>query len=384
MKTISLLGSTGSIGRQTLDVCRALDFTVCSLTAHGNIELLESQAREFKPKIVAIADESKYSELKLALADTGIKVTAGQEGIIECATKADSSALVNAIVGIAGLLPTLAAVEAGKDIAIANKETLVTGGELVMPLAKAKGVQILPVDSEHCAIFMSLRGHNRDDLNKIYLTASGGPFFGQTKSALQNITPKEALKHPTWSMGRKISIDSATLMNKGLELIEAVRLFDVSPEQVEVVVHRQSLLHSAVEYSDSTIIAQLSAPDMRLPIQYCLTYPAHVETSASKPTLSLADYGSMTFERPDEETFKCLALARLAISKGGLYPTILNAANEAAVELFLDEKISFLGIGDMVETALKHHEQNASLTPITLENILKYDKLTRELCQSLV
>jgi 1-deoxy-D-xylulose 5-phosphate reductoisomerase len=383
MKTISLLGSTGSIGRQTLDVCRALNFPVCSLTAHSNVVLLESQVREFKPRVVAVADENKYSELKLALADTNVKVLAGQDGIVECATVVGASAVVNAIVGIAGLVPTLAAIEAGKDIALANKETLVTGGELVMPLAREKGVKILPVDSEHCAIFMSLAGHNREDLNKIYLTASGGPFFGQPQAALQNITPKEALNHPTWNMGRKISIDSATLMNKGLELIEAVRLFEVTPEQVEVVVHRQSLLHSAVEYRDGTVIAQLSPPDMRLPIQYCLTYPAHVETPASRPTLSLADYGNMTFERPDEDTFKCLALARRAISNGGLYPTILNAANEAAVELFLNEKISFLGIGDLVESALEHYKQDASLM-LTLENILKYDKLTRELCQSLV
>ncbi len=346
---IVLLGSTGSIGTQTLDVCRANKIKVKVLSANSSVEIIEEQAREFSPEYVAISDEKYYSDLKQRLADTDVKVLAGAEGVCQAASlKCDR--VVNAIVGMAGLLPTISAIKAGNDIALANKETLVTGGELVMKMVREYKVRLFPIDSEHSAIFQCLLGAGENRISKIILTASGGPFFGKRRADLENITKEQALKHPNWSMGAKITIDSATLMNKGLELIEAVRLFDVTPEQVEIVVHRQSIVHSAVEYEDGAVIAQLGTADMRIPIQLALTYPKRIPSPAKR--LSLTDVGTLTFEKPDEDTFDCLRAARKSLKMGGNAPCIVNCANEAAVSLFLRDNIRFLEIGEAVNSAL--------------------------------
>ncbi|MBQ3057407.1 MAG: 1-deoxy-D-xylulose-5-phosphate reductoisomerase [Clostridia bacterium] len=372
MKSLVILGSTGSIGTQALEVCRRDGYKVEALAAGGNIELLEAQAREFKVKAVAVFNEEKAKELKIKLKDTDIKVLSGADGVCELAEmKADIA--LNSIVGIAGLRPTLAAIESGKDIALANKETLVTGGDIVNREATKKGVKILPVDSEHSAIFQSLQGAPKGSLKKILLTASGGPFFGKTKSDLENVTVKEALAHPNWSMGAKITIDSATLMNKGLEVIEAVHLFGISANDIEVLVHRQSILHSAVELTDGAVIGQLGTPDMRLPIQYALTYPERSNYAFEK--LSLADIGTLTFQKPDTETFKCLPLCISAINEGGLRPTAVNGANEEAVRLFLEGKIKFLQIAELVEKAAYSVENKKDFT---LEDILYTDKAARQ------
>lgn len=344
MKELIILGSTGSIGTQALEVARRLGIRVTGLAAGSNAKLIEKQAREFKPISVALYDEKAAQDLKIALKDTDIRVLSGKEGVNSVAASRGDTVLC-AIVGIAGLESTLAAIEAGKDIALANKETLVTGGDIVKKKIAGKGVKLLPVDSEHSAIFQSLQGAPEKSLKKIILTASGGPFFGKTRDELKNVTVDDALAHPNWSMGRKITIDSATLMNKGLEVIEAVHLFDVSPDQIEVVVHRQSILHSAVELSDGAVIAQLGTPDMKIPIQYALTYP---QRGVKFENLSLCDIGKLTFERPDTETFKCLPACIEAIKKGGLFPTAANGANEEAVALFLDRKIRFNDIADLV------------------------------------
>ena len=344
-KTLSVLGSTGSIGTQTLDVARMHGYRVKVLSAHKNAQLAETQAREFKPKTVCMTDEAAYSELKTRLADTDIRVTYGKDALCETAAM-PADMVINAVVGTVGLEPTLAALNAHNRVGLANKETLVTGGELVKAAAKANGTDIVPIDSEHSAIFQSLMGNSRNKIEKIILTASGGPFFGYNKDRLMTVTREQALKHPNWTMGRKITTDSATLMNKGLELIEAVRLFDVAPEQVEVVVHRQSILHSAVEYEDGAVIGQLGVPDMKIPIQFAITYPLRLPSLSKK--LDLFSVGTLTFERADEETFVCLAEARKAIAKGGTAPTILNGANEAAVALFLDGRIPFYRIGELV------------------------------------
>lgn len=349
MNDIVLLGSTGSIGTQTLDVCRAHNIKVRALAANGNIELLERQAREFRPEYVAVADESRYGDLKTRLADTDIKVMSGNNGARELAAL-KCGRVVNSVVGMVGLLPTLSAIEAGNDIALANKETLVAGGKLVTEAVKRRGVKLLPIDSEHSAIFQCLMGAGENRFSKIILTASGGPFYGKTRGELENVTREQALKHPNWSMGAKITIDSATLMNKGLELIEAVWLFAARPEQVEIVVQRQSIIHSAVEFEDGAIIAQLGSVDMRLPIQLALTYPKRLPCPAKR--LSLFDVGELTFGRADEDTFTCLAAAKKAIAMGGNAPCIINCANEAAVSLFLRDKIRFLDIGDAVNSAL--------------------------------
>lgn len=346
---IVLLGSTGSIGTQTLDVCRVHKIGVRALSAKSNTALLEEQAREFHPGIVCIFDESRYSDMKARLADTDIEVLCGMEGLCELA-RLKCGRVVNAVVGMVGLLPTLAAARAGNDIALANKETLVAGGRLVMDCVRENGVRLLPIDSEHSAIFQCLMGAMGNKLSKIILTASGGPFFGKSRVELEGVTVEQALKHPNWSMGAKITIDSATLMNKGLELIEAVRLFDVAPEQVEIVVHRQSIIHSAVEFEDGAIIAQLGTADMRIPIQLALTYPERLPCPAKK--LSLFDAGALTFDRADEVTFRCLEAAKRAIALDGSAPCIVNSANEAAVALFLKGKIGFLQIGDIVTEAL--------------------------------
>lgn len=372
MKSLIILGSTGSIGTQALEVCERQGYKVNGLAAGGNIDLLEAQARKFGVKTVAVFDENKAKQLKIKLKDTDIKVLSGADGVCELASS-DADIALNAIVGIAGLRPTLAAIESGKDIALANKETLVTGGDIVNRKAREKGVKILPVDSEHSAIFQSLQGAPQGSLKKILLTASGGPFYGKKIKDLENVTVKDALNHPNWSMGAKITIDSATLMNKGLEVIEAVHLFGISASDIEVLVHRQSIVHSGVELSDGAVIAQLGTPDMRLPIQYALTYPERSDFCFEK--LSLSHIGTLTFEKPDTETFRCLPLCISAITEGGLKPTAVNGANEQAVKLFLEGKIKFLQIAELVEKALVSAQNKKDFT---LEDILLTDKLARE------
>ena len=378
VKTVSILGSTGSIGTQALEVCRRDGYKVTALAAGSNIELLEKQAREFEVKAVAVFNEQKAKDLKIKLSDTDIKVLSGEDGVCEIA-QGEGDIVLNSVVGIAGLKPTLAAIDAGKTIALANKETLVTGGEIVNRKALEKGVKILPVDSEHSAIFQSIQGAPEKSVKKIILTASGGPFYGKKREDLENVTVKEALNHPNWSMGAKITIDSATLMNKGLEVIEAVHLFGVSAKDIEVVVHRQSIVHSGVELSDGAVIAQLGTPDMRLPIQYALTYPERSEFAFEH--LSLTDIGTLTFEKPDTETFRCLPLCIEAIERGGLAPTAVNGANEEAVKLFLEGKIKFLQIAELVEKALYNVENKRDFN---LDDILLADKQARALVKNSV
>lgn len=371
MKTISILGSTGSIGTQCLDIVEKYGFTVKSLSAHKNIKLLEQQARAFKPEFVAVFDEQKAKELKLSLSDTPIKVYGGEKGVLAAAAS-ESDIVLNSIVGIAGLRPSLTAINSGSRLALANKETLVTGGQLVMDAAKKMGKEILPVDSEHSAIFQSLIKEKDRRFEKIILTASGGPFYGKTKEELKNITPADALKHPNWDMGQKITIDSATLMNKGLEVIEAVHLFGCKASDIEVVVHRQSILHSAVEFCDGAVIGQMGTPDMKIPIQLALTYPERYESDA--PKLSLTDIGTLTFSKPDLETFTCLKTCIDAINKGGLKPAAANGANEIAVQLFLEGKIGFLDIGELVAFAT---ENQKDVSDFTLEDVFMADKQAR-------
>lgn len=354
MKTITLIGSTGSIGVQTLEVCRKHNIKIKALAAHRNIKLLEEQAREFSPETVCIYDETLYGDLRGRLSDTGIKVLCGMDGLCGIAA-AKTDLFVNAVVGMVGLLPTLTAIENGRDIALANKETLVAGGQLVMAAAERKKVKIYPIDSEHSAVFQCLQGNKREQLNKIILTASGGPFFGRKKSELEGVTPEQALKHPNWSMGNKITVDSATLMNKGLEFIEAKWLFGLSPDNIEIVVNRESVIHSAVEFKDHSVIAQMGVPDMKIPIQYALLYPERIDC-AVKP-LSLTDCGVLTFAKPDFNTFDCLTGCIEAIKRSGAYPCIVNAVNEEAVELFLSRRIPFLKIGELVMNALRDFPQ---------------------------
>lgn len=371
-KNVTILGSTGSIGTQALDVCRANRFNVYALAANRSEQLLEEQVRAFHPKRVCIADPEHYQSFCTRVADLDVEVLTGIDGLCALAGDENAGIVLNSVMGMIGLRPTLAAIEAGNTLALANKETLVTGGELVMKRAAEKGVRIFPVDSEHSAIFQCLEGYRHCHLNKILLTASGGPFFGMTRKELEGITPERALKHPNWSMGAKITIDSATLMNKGLEVIEAVHLFGVRPEQIEVVVHRESVIHSLVEFDDYSVIGQLGVPDMKIPIQYALTYPER--TACPTGRLSLTDYGKLTFYKPDPETFVCLKAALEAISRGGLYPTLVNSANELLVELFLKGKVSFLQIGDLVSAVLGERCDG----PVTLENILAAEKQARE------
>lgn len=346
IKDIIVLGSTGSIGTQTLDVCRKLGIKVKAISGNHNDKLLEQQCREFKPDFCWVSEE-KYSALKTALADTNVKVITSDSALDSLAYEQKADLLLNALMGIRGLKPTLATIESGKRIALANKETLVAGGDIVMKRAAEKGVQILPVDSEHSAIFQCLQSGKKP--KKILLTASGGPFYGKKREELRNITPADALRHPNWSMGAKITIDSSTLMNKGLELIEAVHLFGVHPEQIEVIIHRESIIHSMVEFPDNAVIAQLGLPDMRLCIQYAITYPERVESPVG--SIDFSSLGGLTFAKPDEETFTLLPLAREAIQKGGNLPAAVNGANEAAVMLFLAGKIKYLDIFDLVEAA---------------------------------
>ncbi len=354
MKKITVLGSTGSIGTQTLDIARDNGYIVKALAANTNVKLLENQAREFHPEAICIGNEDKYNQLKSSVADLNCKVVCGIDGLCEIAAMNDCDTMVNSLVGMVGLLPTLVAIDNKTDIALANKETLVAGGELVIKNAKKNNVKIYPVDSEHSAIFQCLQGNQSNAISKIILTASGGPFFSKTKSQLADVTIEQALNHPNWSMGNKITIDSATLMNKGLEFIEAKWLFDLQPSQIEIVVHRQSVVHSAVEFEDNSVIAQLGVPDMKIPIQYALTYPERKPCSVKK--LSLTDYGTLTFEKPDYETFDCLSSCIKAIEMGGAYPCVVNAVNEEAVAMFLNGKISFLRIGELSKLALEKFE----------------------------
>lgn len=380
MKNISILGSTGSIGTQSLDVIEKRGYNVVSLTAYNNVDEIEKQIREFHPKRVAMVDNDAANALKVRVSDCEVEVLSGIEGVCECACSEEADTVINSVVGMAGLKPTLCAIEEGKTIALANKETLVAGGQLVMSRAKEKGVAILPVDSEHSAIFQALQGcHDKKELKKIILTASGGPFFGKTRIELENVTLKEALNHPNWSMGAKITVDSATMMNKGLELIEAVWLFDVKPENVDIVVHRESVIHSLIEYTDNSVIAQLGVPDMRIPIQYALTYPERYESPVKE--LSLSDYGTLTFFKPDYDTFECINICRDAIKKGGLYPAAANAANEEANYQFRHGKIPFLKIPELVRLGT---QKAMNKQVYTLDDVLQTDKEVRMYIKSLI
>ncbi len=350
MRSIAVLGSTGSIGTQTLDVAEKLGMSVCALTANSRIDILEEQLRKYKPQYVAIVDEKAAAEFKSRTRDLSYTLLTGIDGVCQCASLDEADIVLNSVVGIAGLRPTLAAIDAGKPLALANKESLVTGGDLVMKAARDKNVPILPVDSEHSAIFQCLNAAPPDrKIGKIILTASGGPFFNKTRDELKSVTVEQALKHPNWSMGAKITIDSATMMNKGLEVIEAVHLFSVAADDIEVVVHRESLLHSAVEFVDGSIIGQIGVHDMRVPIQYALTYPDRFNAPCER--LSLTEAAQMTFAKPDTDTFQCLSVCIDAIRQGGLKPIAANGANEQAVALFLDRKIGFLQIGELVKAA---------------------------------
>ena len=372
-RTISILGSTGSIGRQSLEVIAALGLSVGALTADRSVDLLERQARQFRPRLVAAMDHAAAADLKIRLADTGIRVASGMEGLIEAAALPEADTVLTAVVGVIGLEPTLAAARAGKRVALANKETLVCGGELVMLEAERFYADIVPVDSEHSAIFQCLQGcKDRGEVKRLILTASGGPFFGKTRAELEGVTATQALKHPNWSMGAKVTIDSATLMNKGLEFIEAMRLYRMPPEKISIAVHRQSIIHSLVEYSDSAILAQLGTPDMRVPIQYAFTWPERCAGPAQP--LDLFSCGPLTFDRPDLEAFPCLALALEAARTGGTATAVLNGANEAAVERFLKGEIGFYDIPRLVERAL-------AAVPVVqaplLDDILAADRAAR-------
>ena len=372
-KNIILLGSTGSIGTQTLDVCRKHNINVVALSANSNTTLLRQQIAEFQPEYVCLTNEEAGNNFKTQAEELGVKLIIGKHGLVRLAQLDCEAVVLNAVVGIAGLEATLAAIESGKDVALANKESLVTGGKLVMDAVKRNGVKLLPVDSEHSAIFQCLQDpYSAKKLNKIILTASGGPFFGYSKEQLENVTKAQALKHPNWSMGSKITIDSATLMNKGLELIEAVWLFDLKPEDVQIVVHRQSIIHSAVQFVDNSVIAQMGVPDMRLPIQYAITYPDRFECPVD--SLDFFAMKDLTFAPADPDTFLCLKAAIEAIGKGGLYPCAVNGANERAVQLFLEDKIAFSDIGRIVYKVLSHFNFSSEYT---LEEVFRTDKEAR-------
>ena len=365
---LSILGSTGSIGTQALEVVRDLkgifDIDVIAVSGNSNIDLLESQIRKFNPKYAAVSDEQAAKRLEIAVADTGCKVLSGRDGLCYIAAQTDADMVLSSIVGFAGLVPTMNAIAAGKDIALANKETLVTAGSLFMDAIKKSGVRLLPVDSEHCAIFQSLKSGRHSEVRKILLTASGGPFFGKERKELKNVRKEQALKHPNWSMGAKITIDSATLMNKGLEVLEAHWLFNVDIDNIKVVVQRESIIHSMVEFNDKSVIAQMSVPSMKHPIQYAFTYPNRL--SSPDKEVDFAKLAKLTFAEPDEKTFRCLALAKTAGREGGIMPTVMNAANEAAVSRFLNDEIGFLDIADIVERAMSDFDniKNPSLDDI--------------------
>lgn len=374
MKGIALLGSTGSIGTQSLDVCRMHGYRVVCLTANRRVDLMETQIREFRPDLVSMMDPVAADDLRTRVADTGTKVLSGMDGLIECATYSGADTVLNAVVGMVGLQPTLAAIQAKKTLALANKETLVAGGHLVTNTAKAYGVDILPVDSEHSAIFQCLQGSpKKGAVKKLILTASGGPFFGKTLAELENVTAADALKHPNWDMGAKITIDSATMMNKGLEFIEAKWLFDMPIDAIDIVVHRESVVHSAIAYQDNSVIAQLGVPDMRIPIQYALTYPQRLPSPVQE--LSLVDYGKLTFYAPDYDTFRCIDVCKDAIAAGGLRPAAANGANEESVRLFLNGKIKFTDIAVLNRAAMEACPQVADYT---LDDVLQADRAARD------
>ncbi len=375
VNNISILGSTGSIGSQALDVVDNRDnLKVSAIAANTNIKALEEQVRKYKPALAVVFDEDKYFQLKSDIADTPTKVSAGMDGLIEAATFYEADLVLNSVVGMVGLLPTLAAAKAGKNIALANKETLVAGGSLVMKAVSDNNVKLYPVDSEHSAIFQCLQGSPSDKaLSRLILTASGGPFFGKTFDELRSVTVEQALNHPNWDMGAKITIDSATMMNKGLEIIEASWLFDMPADKIDVVVHRESVIHSMIEYVDNSVIAQLGVPDMRIPIQYAITYPERYPSPVKR--LSLTDYGKLTFFEPDYDTFKCLRACKEAISRGGLCMAAANGANEVANKLFRDRKISFLDIGDLVYDAMLNQE---NVEAKSVDDVLEADKRARE------
>lgn len=374
IKNISILGSTGSIGTQTLDVVDKLNLNVVALTASKNIELLEQQVRKYKPQLAVVFDEEKAKFFKDNIKDTDTLVLSGMDGLVSAATIESAELVLNSVVGMVGLKPTIAAANAKKNIALANKETLVAGGKLVTDAVKNNGVKLLPVDSEHSAIFQCLQGiPNSKCLKKLILTASGGPFFGKTADELKSVTIEQALNHPNWSMGAKITVDSATMMNKGLEIIEASRLFDVTGENIDVVVHRESIIHSMIEYSDNSVIAQLGLPDMRIPIQYAVTYPERYPSPVGE--LNLSQIGKLTFFEPDYETFKCLNACKKALSMGGTATAIANGANEEANMLFRQGKISFLDIGELVSGAV---DSIRNFEPRTVEDVLSADKLARQ------
>ena len=374
MKGIALLGSTGSIGTQSLDVCRMHGYRVVCLTANRRVDLMETQIREFRPDLVSMMDPVAADDLRTRVADTRTKVLSGMDGLIECATYSGADTVLNAVVGMVGLQPTLAAIQAKKTLALANKETLVAGGHLVTNTAKAYGVDILPVDSEHSAIFQCLQGSpEKGAVKKLILTASGGPFFGKTLAELENVTAADALKHPNWDMGAKITIDSATMMNKGLEFIEAKWLFDMPIDAIDIVVHRESVVHSAIAYQDNSVIAQLGVPDMRIPIQYALTYPQRLPSPVQE--LSLVDYGKLTFYAPDYDTFRCINVCKDAIAAGGLRPAAANGANEESVRLFLNGKIKFTDIAVLNRAAMEACPQVADYT---LDDVLQADRAARD------
>lgn len=382
MKKITILGSTGSIGTQTLDVIRKNKdkFEVVAISANSSVDLLLEQILEFNPKYVAVYNEESANKLKNMIPNNiDIEVLSSMEGLVKICELKEADVVLTAVVGMIGLVPTMAAIKARKTIALANKETLVTAGEIVMEEAKKNNVEILPVDSEHSAIFQCLNGERKKDVEKIILTASGGPFRGKKKEELINVTKNQALKHPNWDMGRKISIDSSTLMNKGLEVIEAKWLFDVDVEDIDIVVHPQSIIHSMVSFKDSSVMAQLGCPDMRLPIEYALTYPGRSETDFER--LDLAKIATLTFEKPDMETFPCLKLALKVLKLGGTYPTVLNAANEVLVNEFLEDKIGFYDIPYYIERSLEQHNNRSNPT---LEDILEVDKETRQFLSNLL
>ena len=375
MKNIAVLGSTGSIGTQTLDIVRnnTDELKIKVLAAGSNVELIEKQIREFKPEIAVLYNAEKANELKIKIADTGVKVLSGMDGMIEAATFDDVDTVVTSMVGMIGIKPTIAAIKAGKNIALANKETLVTAGHIIMPLIKEHKVSLLPVDSEHSAIFQSMNGENRKRISKILLTASGGPFRGKSYEELKNVTLEDALKHPNWAMGQKITVDSATLVNKGLEVMEAAWLFDVDVSMIQVVVHPQSVIHSMVEYEDTAVIAQLGCPDMRLPIQYALFYPDRRFLDAKK--LDFFEMKSLTFEKPDMDTFKGLKFAMEAAEFGGSMPTVFNASNEEAVAMFLNKKIGFLDIYRIIEESMNRH---TVISNPDIDTVLSVERDTRE------
>ncbi len=372
-KIISILGSTGSIGTQSLTVCKKMGYRVKAITAHSNWKLMEEQIRQFNPEKAVLTDMEAAQKLKEAVSDTATIVLSGMDGVLEVASDPQQDTVINALMGVAGLKPTVCAIEAGNNVALANKETLVAGGKLVTELVKKKGVLLTPIDSEHSAIFQCLQGNESKSVKRLIITASGGPFYGKSRSELAGIKKEQALKHPNWSMGAKITIDSSTLMNKGLEFIEAMWLFSMPPEKIDVVVHPQSIIHSMVEYVDGSVMAQMGAPDMMIPIQYALTWPHRYESPAKH--LDLLSCGDLTFKKPDTETFTCLADCIEAAKRGGLYPCVLNGANEEAVSLFLQDKIGYLDLFDAVRQALDHFDLGDYNS---VEEVLEADRKARE------